>query len=90
MKFRLGFEEGELWVMSRGLNGCLEEVLSWLEGLVPRENLVLRAVILVGLGWAPQHGCGAPRPLASGRGGPILFEGVPRRRWGGPRPLRPF
>ena len=32
--FNLGFDEGELWVMFGGLNECLEEVLSWFEGLV--------------------------------------------------------
>ena len=32
--FYLGYDEGELRVMFRGLIVCLEEVLGWFEGLV--------------------------------------------------------
>ena len=35
--FSLGFDEGELWVMFRGLIECLEKVWNWFEGLVLRE-----------------------------------------------------
>ena len=88
--FRLGFDEGKLWVMLRGLIECLEEVWSWLEGLVPRENAgeswLVRAANLAILGIEPQYGCGAPRLKASGREGGLCLSGAPRRSRGGRDP----
>ena len=51
----------------------MEEVWSWFEGLVSRENAgevdLVRVGFLADLGNELRHGCGAPRPMVFDREG---------------------